>query len=785
MKLSENWLRSWVNPDINTQTLTDKLSLAGLEVAGFEPVSSKCLSGIVVGQILSISPHPDAEKLSLTEVDVGDEKLEIVTNLQGLSVGQFMAVAKPGAKIDDLTIEPRALRGVTSFGMFAGNDTLGIESDNDLPVFPETVQAGDSVVDVLSLNDHIIEIELTANRGDCLSIEGVAREVATITDTPLEKPFKEVSLENFESLEKDIQIEMKSACLRYHAASMKGCNLASKTPHWMIEALTRSGIQVIHPVVDILNYVMLEMGQPMHAFDLSKLQGGIFVREAKAGEQLTLLNQETVELQEGTMLIADEATPLALAGIMGGLESSVTAQTTDILIECAHFTPEWMMGKARQYGLHTDSSHRYERGVDPNLIPKALARAVELIERITGAQLHGVGCRDVHEKFPKKPLSLRLAKLEKWLGVSLEMDAVCTTLSHLGFSPKGRKDVVQVKVPTFRFDIEGEVDLIEEVARIYGYDHIPSQLKGIEPDVRASQKSHHEHFRVLKHQLAAKGLTEVVTYSFQDGKLLSQLGFDDLLCRLSNPITSELDTMRPSILPGLIKIYQYWQAHGEISARLFELGTVFLESGQVEENRLAALFAGERQGRAWHSEGVHDFDFYDAKGFLEELLKQKVTFEPVQHHLLHPGQAAQIMLHGKSVGLLGALHPKLVRALKLKKTPFLLEVDSSCLLSHEKVRYKSFSKLPSVKRDLAFWVNKNLPYQAITNVLSELNLKYLQSCQLFDVFAANEAGDDKKSLAIALIFQSDTYTLKDRDVDEEVDAIISALRDQHGVSLRE
>lgn len=786
MKFSEQWLRSWIDPEISTEELTNRLSLAGLEVAGFRPLSSRVLKGVVVGKITATEPHPEAGRLSITTVDVGDESLQIVTNLQGLVVGQLMAVAKPGAEIDDLKVEPKTLRGVTSYGMFAGCDTLGLESDTELPVFPSSVCLGEEVLGALNAIDQLIEIELTANRGDCLSIEGLAREVAAITNTAYEAPFKESELSHFEKIDDTIQVDADDVCRRYHGATMVGINADAKTPSWMKDCLSRSDIQTIHPVVDILNYVMLELGQPMHAFDLDKLEGGIVVRYANDQESLLLLNKEKVDLKSNTLVIADAKKPLAIAGVMGGLDSGVGVATREILIECAHFTPEGMMGKAREYGLHTDASHRYERGVDPNLVPRALARATELLTRITGATLQGVGRYDAENDFPKLALSLRLSQLTKWLGISFDLATVCDTLEYLGFEPRGREGMIEVSVPRFRFDVTSEVDLIEEIARIYGYENFPSTLDAIRPDIRANQQSISEENRQLKSKLAAQGLKEVITYSFQEETFLKDLGFEEAL-RLSNPITHEMDAMRPSILPGLIKTYKHWQSHGELSAKLFEIGTVFLNQGQDEVSKIAVLLAGGKTERSWHpnEQTAGKFDFYDAKGLLDGLSLEPLTYQPVEHHLLHPGRSATIFYAGMPVGFVGVLHPQWVKKLKLKETPVLFECDREPFIEAKRARYAAYSKFPSVKRDLAFWLDQEISFQELSNTLKKLSLEHLKGYTVFDVFEDKVNYPNKKSLAIALIFQSDTYTLKDEVVDKEIETIIDVLRKNHCVSLRE
>ncbi|KAA9133137.1 phenylalanine--tRNA ligase subunit beta [Marinihelvus fidelis] len=785
MKFSVNWLKQWVAVDVDADTLADELTAAGLEVDAVTPVAAP-FSGVVVGEITACAPHPDADKLKVCTInDGGDEPLQVVCGAPNAAPGLKMPFARVGARLGaDFKIRKARLRGVESFGMCCSARELGLSEDHDgLMALPADAPVGTDFRDYLGLDDASIDVDLTPNRADCLGIKGLARDVAAIRGadyTPLD--IAEVPAAIDDRL--DIRLDAAADCPRYVGRTIRGIDPTAVTPLWMKEALRRSGIRSLGPVVDATNYVLMELGQPMHAFDLGQLDGGITVRRGRKGETLTLLDDKVVELDERLLAICDDAGPVALAGIMGGLDSSVTRETTDILLESAWFRPSTIMGKARDLGLHTDASHRYERGVDPMGQRLAVERITALLLDIVGGQAGPVIEAVVEEELPKaSPVRLRLARLNRVLGSDLPAERVRAILCSLGMQVTDVEGGWEATAPSSRFDIEIEEDLIEEVARVHGYDQLPAALPSGElqpPDV----SEHRVALPRLRDALCAAGYQEAITYAFVDRALLETLGMAEQALPLANPISSDMDVMRTGLLPGLLSALARNQRRQQGRVRLFEAGKVFHQGESlVEIERIAAVATGDAWPEQWTGKGRR-VDFFDIKGDLEQLLALRgasgeVGFGPAGHDWLHPGQSAQVTIDGEPVGWVGAVHPAVLAALEIKGAVFAFEIDALPLQKREVVNAKEISPYPSVRRDLAFLVPDHVNYRDIRALAVEIADDLLAGFTLFDQFSGESVEKGYKSMAIGLILQDVSCTL----TDEVVDGVINRLVDEFAARL--
>jgi len=794
MKLSENWLREWTNPKWDVATLAEELSLAGLEVDDVSPVAP-AFSKVVVGHVLSVEKHPDADKLNITQVDVGaEEPVQIVCGAKNVVAGMKACCAMVGAVLPgDFKIKKAKLRGVPSHGMLCGATEIGLPDDgvDGLHVLPDEAPIGMDIREYLNLDDNIIDVDLTPNRADCLSIEGMARDCAAMANISWSQPFETETVSKTGACAKSIQVFNEQACPKYLACSVTGFNTQANTPTWMKQKLERGGVTPKSLLVDITNYVMLELGQPMHAFDLDKLSGNIQVRMANEGEKLITLEEKEVVLKSDTLVIADEQGPIAIAGIMGGFASAVSEQTSQVLFECAHFSPLAITGKARAYGMHTDASHRFERGVDPMLPERALERALALLTEIAGGKISEVVSVISDENLPKPAqIQLRPERVVKLLGVAIDADEIESIFVRLGFDCVQNEAGWLITAPSYRFDMAIEADLIEEIGRIHGYNNLPEIP--VEAPMRLPSISEAEQeVYSLKQALVQRGYNEVVTYSFVEQKMQQKLvPMLPEVC-LQNPISDDMKAMRTTLFPGLLQTVSYNQKRQQNRVRIFEAGLVFVNlDNQLQQiPTLAGAIVGPKTPVSWDKTEDRNVDFYDLKGDVGTLLtmnhiKGEVRFEPHEYAVFHPGQSAAIIYEGKTIGVMGQLHPKHVKMMGVSGKVFLFSLRLEALTKTVIPNANKLSKYPEVKRDLAFVVNSDLSIQALFDAVRSVQSDILQNIELFDIYRGDGVGENEKSIAITLTLQHLERTLQDEEVDALMNQIIEQVASQVGGILR-
>jgi phenylalanyl-tRNA synthetase beta chain len=792
MKFSEQWLREWVNPPVSVQELGEQLTMAGLELDSIEPAAAE-FSKVVVAHVLKVEPHPDADKLRVCQVEVGEnEPLQIVCGAANVRDGLKVPAALVGARLPgDLKIKKAKLRGVASTGMLCSETELGIaESSDGLMELPDDAPTGTDIREYLLLDDSLLEVDLTPNRGDCLGMAGIAREVGVLNRVPVVEP----EISSVDAAIDDvaaIEIHKPEACPRYLGRVIRGVDAGAQTPMWMQEKLRRSGIRSLGPLVDVTNYVMVELGQPMHAFDLARIDGGIVVRDAEKGEQLTLLDGKTIELEYDTLLICDASKPLALAGIMGGEDSGVGDSTTDIFLECAFFAPLAIAGKARSYGMQTDSSYRFERGVDPELQKRAMERATELLLSICGGRCGPVSEVCHRENLPVRPeILLREKRLERLIGISIAADDVTDMLQRLGMDVEREENGWLVRPPAFRFDIAIEADLIEEVGRIYGYDKLPSRVPRVQLRPEPMSESQLVISR-LKQCLVDREYQEVITYSFIDPADQARIDPDKEPQALANPISSEMAVMRTSLLPGLLNTLDYNQKRQQARVRLFESGLNFIKQDTElkQINMLAAVISGEACAEQW-AITTRPADFYDLKADLEALLAltgraDAFSFSPASHPALHPGQSAELLDQGQHIGWIGALHPEILKKQGLSAPVIVFEVALDNLQQARIPSFEPLSKFPSIRRDLAIVVDEGVTASQISDVISRSGGENLQDLLVFDVYRGKGVDSGRKSVALGLILQDYSRTLTDKDVEEIIEPVLQGLQKELNATLRE
>lgn len=791
MRFSEAWLREWVNPDISTSELVDQLSMAGLEVDGVEP-AAPVFSGVVVGKVLSREQHPDADKLSVCQVDIGaGETSQIVCGARNVAAGMKVPVATVGATLPgDFKIKRAKLRGVESLGMICSAAELGLaESSDGIMPLSDKAEIGRDFRELLDLDDPCIELDLTPDRGDCLCIRGIAKDVGVIWKSPLTLP-KVNPIRPSNTSKISVFVSATAECPRYSCRVIKGIDPSAETPSWMQEKLRRSGLRPISPVVDVTNYVMLELGQPMHGFDLDKLDGAIEVRLATSGEKLTLLDGSEVVLKEKALLISDQSKPLALAGIMGGEDSGVTEKTRNILLESAYFSPTAIIGKARAYGLHTDSSHRFERGVDHQLQVMALERATKLLLDIVGGEAGPVVEEVSQQNLPgSKMIRLRYGQIPRLLGVDIDKSEIEDMLVRLGMTIEPATDGWNVVPPSARFDIAIEADLIEEIGRIYGYANIPENLSSAPVSIVAEEECSFNlsHARRL---LVNRGYQEVITYSFISPELAELISPEEQTIKLTNPISAEMSIMRGSLWPGLLTTLQYNLARQQDRVRLFESGLRFQNKGEIEQQpMLAGLIYGPFLPEQW-GERARKVDFYDLKGDVEELLAlldwdQEILFTQVQDPALHPGQSARILRGGLEIGRLGVLHPAIQKKLNINDNVLLFEVNINSLRAGNLPSFSPLSKFPAIRRDIALLVDRDLPFAEIEACARRAAPQIIKDIRLFDVYTGDNVDSSVKSLALSLILQDYSNTLTDADVEKATNKLLTALESELSAKLRD
>lgn len=799
MKFSEAWLREWVDPDIGRDALLEQLTMAGLEVDGVEPVAG-ALQGVVAARIEAVEPHPDAPNLQVCTVWDGSVRHRVVCGAPNARPGLVTAYARVGAELPgEVRIGEAELRGVSSAGMLcsAAELDLGTESDRIVEL-EDDCDIGADLVTALGLDDVSIDLDLTPNRGDCLGLRGLAREVGVLNDLPVRhRPAPPVPA----SIETafDVALEDPAGCPRYLGRVIENVDVTAKTPFWMLERLRRCGFRGIDPVVDVTNYVMIELGQPMHAFDLDRLAGGIVVRCARAGETLTLLDGREIAPDPDVLLITDSDGPVAVAGVMGGERSGVGPDTVNVFLECAFFSPLVVAGAARRLGLHTDASHRYERGVDFELQARAVERATELLLDIVGGQAGPVRESVDRAHLPACPtVTLRQARLDELAGVAIDPGEVDRVLKRLDFELIERAGtdtagvVWKVVAPSHRFDIRIEADLVEEVCRIHGYDRIPARL----PDAplalsRVPLERSGEHR--IKRLLAAGGFQEVITYSFVDPVVQDLLDPGGAALALANPMSVEQSVMRTSLLPGLVSALRVNAQRQQTGARLFELGFSFRPAREPDRDgpeqvaMLGGLLWGERTPESWHT-GTAGADFFDLKGAVEQLLEftgaQGVSFEPGDDPVLHPGQRAAIVAGSTPVGRLGRLHPELEHRLDVGPEVYVFELLRDAVLSYRPRKYRAISRMPSVRRDLALVVNESVTAGEVRSTLADALGDILVDLRLFDVYRGKSIDSNEKSIAVGLTFQHPSATLTEGDISGHVTKAVAALQSRLGARLR-
>ena len=792
MKVSETWLREWANPAITTEQLAAQLTMAGLEVDSIAPVAGR-FNQVVVAKVLHTEPHPQADKLTLCQVDYNAGKpLQIVCGASNVRAGLTVALALTGATLPNgMTIKETKLRGELSQGMLCSASELSLqESSEGIIELPEDAPLGVDLREYMALDDTVLDVDLTPNRADCFSILGVAREVATLNQCPL-RELKHLDPKPTHDTTVDIHLDAPNACPHYYGRAVCDINPHATTPLWLLERLRRAGIRPIHPVVDVTNYVMIELGQPMHAFDKNAIGNTIHVRFSRPGETLTLLDEQKVTLQENTLLIADKTNPLAIAGIMGGADSAVQAGTTDIFLESAFFSPKSIAGVARRYNLCTESSQRYERGVDPAIQLIALNYATELLVSIVGGRIGPVvSAQATQEPQSQITISFNPEHVLKLTGVEIPEQNMISTLRNLGMSVITDTKPWAITIPSHRFDIALDVDLVEEIIRVYGYDKIstqsmiaPVQIGHIHPTEQLSRR--------IGSVLSHRGYHEIISYSFVDPEIQQVLYPDSKALALLNPLSSELSHMRVGLWSGLIASLVYNSNRQQPLIRVFESGVVFNTADDVlkEQPSIAGLVTGEWGGMSW-SEPTRSLDFYDLKGDIQavfELLDiDSVQFIPAVHPGLHPGQSAQIFIGDKAIGWIGVLHPRLTVELGLTEDVILFEFTLKNIPHRVTRQYQKNSKFPSVRRDLSFLIDQNITALQIEKAVREIvSQDKLKAFDVFDVYVGSSIPADKKSIAIALTLQDVSRTLVDEEVNALIDAIIKKLNQDFAITLRD
>ena len=791
MKFSESWLRHAVNPNISTEELVAQVTMAGLEVDAVESAAPE-MSGVVVGEIVSVEQHPDADKLRVCQVAGGGEIAQVVCGAPNARAGIKVPFATVGAKLPgDFKIKKAKLRGVESFGMLCAQTELQLGDDDDgLWELPTDATVGSDLIDYLELNDNIIEVDLTPNRGDCLSIRGLAREVGVLNKAAVtEQACAPVAATIEDRI--SIALEAPEACARYVGRVIRNLDLAQPTPQWMQEKLRRSGVRSLGPAVDVTNYVLLELGQPMHAFDLSKIDGGIVVRMGR-DEKLKLLDDSEALVDTQTLVIADNSKALAMAGIMGGDESAVGDETTDILFESAWFNPLAIAGKARNYGKHTDSSHRFERGVDSQLQVAAIERATALMLDICGGQAGPVVIEESAQHLPAPAtIKLRNAHLAQQLGVVIGAEEIDDILARLGLTFVARDDQGSTWVaPSWRFDIAIEQDLVEEVARIYGYNNLPTSTPTMALELQAKPERQQD-LSIFRQQLVASGYQEAVTYSFVDPDLQKLVDPETVGIALQNPISADMSVMRTSLWPGLLSTAIYNLNRQQNRVRIFEAGQCFVpgENGALTQNMaLAGLICGSRTPTGWTA-SKDKVDFFDLKGDLEDVLAltglaEQFSFAAAEHPALHPGQSAMVSRNGEQVGWIGQLHPKLQAQLDFSTPVYLFQVDVAKVSESRLPKFSEVSKFPAVRRDLAFLVDSEIAAADLMSEARNAAGEHLIDLMLFDVYQSKDIDNKGKSLALGLTFQHASRTLTDEEINTSIDRVVKKLDVKFKAELR-
>jgi phenylalanyl-tRNA synthetase beta chain len=790
MKFSESWLRTLVDTQLSTEELSHLLTMAGLEVEGLEPVAPQ-FNDVVVALVLEVVKHPDADRLNVCKVDTGrGEPATIVCGAPNVAVGLRVPCALPGAKLPgDFVIKIAKVRGVESSGMLCSAKELGIaEEASGLLVLPDDAPVGQSIRQYLDLDDNQFELKLTPNRADCLSLTGVAREVAAIAGARaklIDVPEVAASIAD----QRAVVLDAPAACPLYFGRVLKGVNAKAATPEWMKRRLERSGIRSISALVDVTNYVMLELGQPLHAFDNTKLQGVVHARLAKPEEKLLLLNEQTIAIDADILVIADDAKPLAMAGIMGGEESGITLETSELFLESAFFVPKAIAGRARRYGFGSDASHRFERGVDFGGTRRAIERATQLIIDICGGAA-GPVVEATADMPARNPVRLRTARACAVIGMNFSPEQIAGLFNGLGLSFVREGDDFLVTPPTWRFDIEIEEDLIEEIARLHGYDNIPAPAPRGKLKMLVQPEAQRPAARV-RQLLVDRGYQEVINFAFVEEAWEADFAANADLIRLANPIAGQMAVMRSTLFGGLIANLVTNLKRKQSRVRLFETGRAFLRdataapvAGFAQTWKLSGLTYGGAQPEGWGGTS-RKVDFFDVKGDLEALLAPaSLRFEKLLHPALHPGRAARVLLDGHEIGCLGELHPEWVQKYDLPLAPVVFELDFAAVKAVQVPVCAEVSRFPPVIRDLAVVVDQNIALQVLLDALKVQLPALVKDVQLFDVYVGKGVPENKKSLAFRIVMQDTQRTLLDSEVDAALQQLVSCLDQAFGAQLR-
>ena len=782
MQFSENWLRSYVNTSLDSDALNHVMIMAGLDVDDSHPLGAS-FSHVVVGEIVAVKKHPDADRLQVCDVNIGDKTLQIVCGASNARQGIKVACALVGAKLPSIDIKEAKVRGVESFGMLCSLKELGLaeEADGILELNLDLKNGTDLRI-ALDLNDQITTLKLTPNRSDCLSVWGVAREVAAISTSSLSPIAYEVNPIK-QSEKKNVVVEEKSACPRYCGRIIKNVDNTKLLPDWMTSRLERSNIKSISPIVDITNYVLLEIGQPLHAFDHDKLQGDVVIRFAKPEEPIHLLNDTKIKLSKKDLVIADNSGAIAFAGVMGGMPSSVTDSTQSIFLESAFFDPIVIAGKARAYNLSTDSSYRFERGVDFANTRHALERATSLIIEYCGGEAGEI--TEVLNALPKRnEIHLRLKKLNAILGIEVPSQDVERIFMQLGFEVNKTIEGFKVTPPSYRFDIAIEEDLIEEVVRLYGYDKIPSHHPVSHQAMLPTSGTYH---RSLKEALTSRGFYEVVTYSFIEDEIEKSLHGNSSPIQLQNPIASQMSTMRSSLWGSHLEVLTYNLNRQVSRLNIFEIAQTFhgAKKDFVETEVISGLSYGSFMPEQW-ADKIRDIDFYDIKAHVEALTSKSLTFKRSDKTplALHPGQSGEVFLEGQSIGWVGKLHPKWQQHFSLPKAPFVFELKIEKLLEDKAFKCEEISKFLPVRRDIAVVVDDSVEVDSILDAVYKAKIPFLNRIALFDLYQGKGIAENKKSVAFLILMQDTSKTLVDSEADSSVSKIVELLEKQFGATLR-
>ena len=792
MKIAESWLREWVDPDVDTEALAERLTMAGHEVDGID-YEGRGLDDVIVGEVLEVAKHPDADRLSVCQVaDGSGDTLEVVCGAPNVKAGMKTPFARPGVTLPNgMKLRKAKIRGVVSSGMLCSATELGLGDESDgIMELPADAPTGDSLPGYLGLPDAVIDLDLTPNRGDCFSVLGIARDVSALTGADLKDPEFAALPATVEDTH-PVELDAPEGCPQFAGRVIRGIDLTAKSPTWMTEKLRRAGLRPIHPAVDVTNFVMLELGQPLHAYDLSLVKGPIRPRMARQGEKLVLLDGKEIEASSDTLVISDDSGAIGIGGIMGGLGTAVTEKTTDIFLEAAFFTQDVIAGRARSYGLHTDASLRFERGVDPAGQARAIERATQLLIGIAGGEAGPTVVETAAEYLPGRDrIRVRRDRVARLLGVEIPDERITDILQRLGLAVTAAEDGWEVVAPSHRFDIEIEVDLIEEIARVYGYDEIPETTAIAETPLEVVTEARIDS-ELACATLVARDYQEVITYSFVDPAADERIAGIKSELVLSNPISSEMSVMRSSLWPGMLIAASTNASRQQDRVRLFEIGKSF--HGALGEHtevvRIAGLCMGPALAEQWGAK-AQPVDFFDIKSDVIGLLQltgdlSEVRFEATSHPALQPGQAAMVKRGDAEIGVVGKLHPKHSRAFEIKHDVFLFELDAAKALASRAPSAEPVSKFPSIRRDIAVVVDDTVSADALIDAVASSSPGLISSVRIFDIYKGPGIEAGLKSVALGLILQETSRTLTDEDADQAMAAAIKELQDKFAAELRD